>query len=87
MNGTSLSTIRELFRIRTNMNPLKGSFKGNHQREGFLCVACGEMEEGNSHVLVCNKYADLRLDKNLVEGKDLVSYFREVMKRRGEMLD
>ena len=87
MKGTSLSNIRELFRIRTNMNELKGNFKGIHKEEGVLCVACGEQEEVNTHVLVCEKYGDLRRDKNLAEGKDLVSYFREVMKRRDEMQD
>ena len=84
MKGKSLCKIREMFRIRTNMNGMKANFK-QHQRnreEDFLCVACGLEEEVNSHVMVCGEYEDLRIDKDLSSCDGLVMYFREVMERR-----
>ena len=50
--------------------------------EGLSCVACGEEIEVNSHVMVCPKYVDLRENKDLSKGDDLVEYFWRVMDRR-----
>ena len=68
------------------MNPLKGNFKQMYRNSpgGVLCVACGEEEEVNSHVMICGDYADLRQGKDLKNNIDLVNYFREVMARRDQ---
>ena len=80
----SLSTTRELFRIRTNMNEIKGNFKNDtkYKNSGVMCVACGMAEEVNSHVMVCPEYEDLRQGRDFSKNQDLVSYFRKVMTRR-----
>ena len=54
----SLTATREMFRIRTNMNELRGNFKNDKKflSTGVLCVACGLMEEVNSHVMDCPFY-------------------------------
>ena len=85
----SLSRTRELFRIRTNMNELKGNFKGNTKNVtgGSMCVACGLEDEVNSHVMKCEEYSDLRRDKDLRDNMDLVNYFREVMRRRDKKMN
>ena len=84
----SLARTREMFRIRTNMNDLKGNFKHDVRNVtgGILCVACGMKDEVNSHVMTCDKYQDLRMGKDLCKDVDLVEYFREVMARR-ELLE
>ena len=45
-------------------------------------MACGLEVETNFHVAICEEYQDLREGKDSSEYSDLVSYFREVMKRR-----
>ena len=83
----SLAKTRELFRIRTHMNELKANFKHDKKNiaSGISCVACGIEEESNSHVMICDKYDDLRAGKNLKSDNDLVKFFSDVMKRRGEI--
>ena len=82
----SLSVTRDIFRIRSSMNPLKGNFKQMYRNSpgGVLCAACGEEEEVNSHVMSCGDYADLRQGKDFKNNIDLVNYFREVMARRDQ---
>ena len=80
----SLVTSREIFRIRTNMNEIRGNFKHDfrYKKSGVMCVACGGEEEVNSHVMVCPEYEDLRQGRDLANNNDLVYYFRKVMSRR-----
>ena len=80
----SLTKTQEIFRIRTNMNDLKGNFKNMYKNTpgGVSCKACGFENEVNSHVLKCVEYADLRQGKDLSNNADLVKYFRDVMSRR-----
>ena len=84
----SLTTTREMFRIRTNMNKLRGNFKHDkaNMRTGVKCVACGLEEEVNSHVMVCLAYQDLKQGRDFMNNLDLVKYFRDVMARREEIL-
>ena len=84
----SMSVTREIFRLRTNMNPLKGNLKHKYINTpgGVQCVACGGDEEVNSHVLECAEYADLRQGKDFNNNIDLVNYFREVMARRDHLV-
>ena len=80
----SLAATREIFRIRTNMNMLKGNFKNDpkYKNDGVMCVACGMKEEVNTHVMVCSHYEDLRQGRDFSKNADLVQFFREVMSRR-----
>ena len=85
----SLATVREMFRIRTSMNDLKGNFKhdSRYKHVGVMCVACGTEEEVNTHVMVCPHYEDLRQDVDFSKNMDLVKYFRGVMARREAILE
>ena len=87
MRGQSIKYIRELFRIRSSMNPLQANFKNdkNFARNGTQCD-CGESDETNIHIMVCTLYNDLRHDRNMLSDKDIVQYFRDVMTRRSGML-
>ena len=82
----SLAVTRDIFRIRSSMNPVKGNFKHMYKNTpgGVLCAACGGEDEVNSHVMSCSEYADLRHGKDLKNNIDLVNYFREVMARRDQ---
>ena len=88
-NEKSLVKTREIFRIRTNMNELKGNFKNDskYKHGGVMCVACGTEEEVNTHVMVCSHYEDLRQGLNFSKNEDLVRFFRGVMARREDILD
>ena len=87
MKTKNLWDCREIFRIRSNMNNIRGNFKNTPQvkKDGALCVACGMEEEVNSHLTVCVEYQDVRQGKDLANITDMVSYFREVMARRCEI--
>ena len=80
----SLTKTREIFRIRTNMNDLKGNFKNRYKNTPgeVSCEACGLEDEVNSHIIKCVEYADLRQGKDLSNNGNLVMYFRDVMSRR-----
>ena len=84
----SLEKIREIFRIKTNMNELKGNFKHDikYKNVGVMCVACGAEEEVNSHVMVCADYQDLRQGLDFAINSDLVRFFKGVMSRREGIL-
>ena len=88
-NEKSLTKTREIFRIRTNMNELKGNFKNDtkNKHAGVMCVACGTEEEVNTHVMVCSHYEDLRQGLNFSKNEDLVRFFRGVKDRREDILD
>ena len=45
------------------------------------------MRDTQTHILTCPGYADLREDKDLSSDKDLVGYFRLVMKERLDSVD
>ena len=80
----SLHFVRDLFKIRTNMNKIRGNYKNdpNIVRSGIKCMACGYNSEVNSHIVDCFGYTDLRVGKDLRIDKDMVNFFREVMVRR-----
>ena len=83
----SMTRMREMFRIKTNMNEIKGNFKHDvkNKVEGIACVACWSEDEVNSHVMTCDKYQDLRVGRDLDKDSDLVNFFRDVMARRDEI--
>ena len=84
----SLAMTREVFRIRTNMNELRGNFKHDkkYKNSGISCVACGTEEEVNTHVMVCKHYEDLRQGLDFSNNKDLVKFFKGVMSKREDIL-
>ena len=85
MKSNSLGDIREIFRIKTRMNHLQGNFSRDPKyrgEAGMVCVGCGSIKETNSHVTECDVYADLLVGKDLSDDRDLVKFFRDVMKRR-----
>ena len=59
------------------------NFKGDpgFRANGWKCVSCGEIDT-QDHVMECNGYKSIRKGKDLTEDKDLVNYFREVIKLR-----
>ena len=57
----------------------------------WTCTGCdkadgqiGGRRDTQTHIMICPLYADLRMDKNLEEDKDLVKYFSQVIKKRLE---
>ena len=80
----NLEDVRVMFRIRTRMVELKANFKNNpaFRKEGWICDGCELEIETNSHVMNCRAYDQVRVGKNLESEKDLILYFREVMKLR-----
>ena len=85
----SVAVTREVFRVRTNMNELRGNFKHDtkYKNTGVSCVACGTEEEVNTHVMVCSHYEDLRQGLDFSNNRDLVKFMRGVMSRREDILD
>ena len=74
-----------LFRIKTRIIDLKANFKRKpaYRSDGWKCEGCREEVEANSHVLICRAYNELRNGKDLKESeKDLVTYFKDVLKLR-----
>ena len=51
-----------------------------------MCVACGLKEEVNTHVLDCLHYQDPKSGRDFSKDSDLVTFFRDVMARREEIL-
>ena len=80
----SLEDTRMLFRIRTRMVDLKANFKNNHafRKDNWLCEGCRREVETNSHVMSCQAYEDIRQGLDLGNDKDLVKFFKEVMRIR-----
>ena len=85
MRYSSLNDTRDIFRIKTRMNHLRGNFSSvykNKGEEAMFCVGCKSVKETNSHVTECAIYADLMEGRDLRDDGDLVSFFRDVMARR-----
>ena len=91
MLTNSFLDIREIFRIKTRMNKLKGNFPSDPKHKvdgGMACVGCGNIniKETNSHVTKCDAYADLLVGRDLACDSDLVGFFKAVMARRERKL-
>ena len=61
MKGKSMCKIREMFRIRTNMNKIKANFKHDqrNREKDFLCVACGLEAEMGDTIGIAHRYFGL----------------------------
>ena len=80
----SLEDTRMLFRIRTRMIDLKANFKNKptFRNDGWVCEGCRKEVETSGHVMSCQAYDLVRQGKDLSDDKDLVQFFKEVMKIR-----
>ena len=80
----SLEGTRMLFRIRTRMLDLKANFKNKpaFRKDGWVCDGCKKEVETSGHVMSCQAYELIREGKDLSTDRDLVQFFKEVMKIR-----
>ena len=80
----SLEDTRMLFRIRTRMLDLKANFKNKpaFRKDGWVCDGCKKEVETSGHVMSCQAYELIREGKDLSTDRDLVQFFKEVMKIR-----
>ena len=84
MKMNSVYDSRELFRIRTSMNEIRRNFSSDWERKGksIKCGACVQEDEVNSHIKMCPKYENLRRGLDLGQNRDIISYFRAVIRLR-----
>ena len=59
------------------------NFKGNprYAKNGWKCLEC-DTSDTQDHIVRCRSYQDIRIGKDLNSDKDLVDYFRAVIKMR-----
>ena len=69
------------------MNKIFGKFKNDKSinKFGTSCVTRGNSEETNTHIMECDRYAVLRVGRDLTHDQDLVEFFREMMRRRSDL--
>ena len=96
MVNLNLHDARIRFKIRAQMTPtIQMNFKNDPAFKANLwtCSGCNprtkhtvteqtRTDDTQSHVLICDSYADLRKDKDLSDDKDLVDFFVAVISRR-----
>ena len=83
MLDNNVADSRTMFRYRTKMLELKDNMKRRYGRDNLSCEACSSGEaESQSHVLRCTAYDGIRDGLDMNNDKDLVTYFREVMRIR-----
>ena len=82
----NLPDARLKFSLRIKMTKtVQMNFKGNprYVKNGWKCLECNTSDT-QDHIVRCRSYQDIRIGKDLNSDKDLVDYFREVIKMRGE---
>ena len=75
---------RTKFALRSKMTKtIKLNFKNDpkYKKELWQCNDCTKIDS-QEHILWCQAYAALRVDKNLDEDKDLTRYFQQVLRYR-----
>ena len=96
MVNLNLHDARMRFKIRAQMTPtIQMNFKNDPAFKANLWTCSGcyprtkhtvteqtRTDDTQSHVLICDSYADLRKDKDLSDDKDLVDFFVAVISRR-----
>ena len=79
------------FKIDCGMTPtIKMNFQSDqqHVRDLWTCPGCSEpgdvmgSRDTQRHVMVCPGYQEFREDKDLSQDKDIVDYFKQVIKHR-----
>ena len=85
----TLYEAREMFKIKTNMNKIRGNYKNmrDNKTARWLCVGCNVEVEVNSHIRSCKFYEDDKSGLDLDTDQGLVEFFRRVMKKRMHILD
>ena len=91
LSTLNISDARTRFKIKSLMTPtIKMNFPSDpgYTRDLWNCPGCSEdgdvagCRDTQSHVLICPGYAFLRHDIDLSQDKNLVRYFKEVIKIR-----
>ena len=83
MGKKVLKDVRDIFRARTQLlEGIKANHKNMYKGKDMRCEGCKQDIDTQSHVLVCNTYSDLRVDRDLSDEDDMIGYFRKVLKRR-----
>ena len=80
----NLPDARLKFSLRTKMTKtVQMNFKGNprYAKNGWKCLEC-DTSDTQDHIVRCRSYQDIRIGKDLNSDKDLVDYFRAVIKMR-----
>ena len=95
MHFTSLNNARIAFRIKSQMidkipcNFKKKYSKRNNPRNRDDGLYCPQCENGQlytqKHVLSCLKWIELRRDLNMNSIKDLVTFFKRLLKEKEKM--
>ena len=85
----NLTDARLRFALRTKMTKtVQMNFKGEKKyiNNQWKCLDC-QIPDTQDHIVRCPTYQHLRIDKNLSDDKDLVSYFRKVIQIREKLED
>ena len=87
MKLKSIQEVRDIFRTRTNLvDWFKGNFKNRYKDSPTNCKGCDQEVDDidQAHAILCPAYDDLREGMDLHCDRDLVEYFRRIMKRRNQ---
>ena len=85
MKLKSLQVVRDIFRTRTNLvEGFKGNFKNRYKESTTNCEGCDQEVDDQAHAILCPAYDDLREGMDMHCDRDLVEYFRRIMKRRNQ---
>ena len=83
----NMSLARDKFRLRSKMTrTVKFNFPSDKKFKADMwrCWHCSSIDS-HVHVRVCPAYHEMRQDKDLNNDRDLVLYFRQVIKLRDDM--
>ena len=89
MDKLNLADARLRFSLRAKMTKtVQMNFKGDkkYTQNQWKCQDC-KIPDTQDHIVRCPAYQHLRIDKNLSNDKDLVSYFRKVIQIREKLED
>ena len=92
----NIADARLRFKLKTHMAPsIMMNFPSDVKftEQLWTCTGCGDdcnkadgqvggRRDTQTHIMICPGYADLRVDKNMKEDKDLVQYFSQVIRKR-----
>ena len=87
LNKLNLADARLRFSLRAKMTKtVQMNFKGDkkYTQNQWKCQDC-QIPDTQDHIVRCPAYQHLRIDKNLSNDKDLVSYFRKVIQIREKL--
>ena len=76
--------VRILFRHRCEMFEAKYNLKNNqkYKLENYICDSCQKETDTNLHVIKCEAYENIRIDKNLNDDYTLATYLQKVLNIR-----